>query len=301
MIPSIVASTRFKWPVSTAGYTLRTVEIPKWYRSPAGYMLDWDEQGVGREIIGRRHGERVMVEKGTKSLRYQTPLEDGALFMNFGRLDRTEEAILAFASKYGFLDSRADAHRPERDESPDAEEWGESEDAYGFSGGESLDTWYARIALMQIGIYLWTQGREGPRRRLDYRHVLKSFASFFDEPGSDGIREKISALRTTTDALRLAHSIAIDEFAGGFGSPGMGWSFTEVLPHRRHVLQIAPDTLGTGLFLQFALAMAADSDYRSCERCGSFYDGTTSRRSRKYCSDSCKTRAYNERHISMKR
>jgi hypothetical protein len=292
-----MVSAQFKWPVSTAGYTLRTVEIPKWYRSPAGYMLDWDEHGVGREIIGRRHGDKVIIERKTRSLRYETPPSDPALFMNLARLECSEAAVLGFVSRYGYLSARADLKRSKPQESDPEDDWADIDEAYDFFG-ESLETWYDSIMLMKLGIQLWTEGRKEANRRNPKDVLAKTFDSFLDEPHRHDLRNRIATIRTRNDALSTAHSVAVGEFDGGFGSPGLSWSFAEVLPKRRHVLQISPDTLGTGLFLQFAIAMAADSQYRQCEYCGGFFDGTKSRRSRKYCGDSCKTRAYNERHSS---
>jgi hypothetical protein len=296
MFPSIIVSAEFRWPVSIAGYSLRTVQISKWYRSPAGYMLDWDEHGIGREIIGRRHGDRVIVEKKAKHLKHQTPLSDPALFMKFAELECSEVAVLGFVSKYGYLSAHADERRIEANESEEEEDWDDGDGAYDFFG-ESLDTWYESIMLMKLGVQLWTDGRSETDRRFQKAALSKTFDKFLDESHRRDLRNRIGSVRTRRDALRIAHSIAIGEFDGGFGSPGLSWSFAEVLPRRRHVLQIAPDTLGTGLFLQFALAMAAESNYRRCEHCGGFFDGTTSRKSRKYCCDSCKTRAYNQRTL----
>ena len=74
------------------------------------------------------------------------------------------------------------------------------------------------------------------------------------------------------------------------------WSFGRALPHNRDVIDLTPASLESGVWLQFVAAMAAESQFKTCEYCGNFYDASTTRKTKKYCGDSCKTRAWNKAH-----
>src|SRR5262245_1955021 len=90
------------WPVPVAGYTVREVSIPKWYRSPEGYELRWSPDGERFVNTGRKHGDRLIVPaRPAEGFNQGNPLSDSALVMNFAELDCTEAAVLTFASKYG--------------------------------------------------------------------------------------------------------------------------------------------------------------------------------------------------------
>jgi hypothetical protein len=283
-------SPRFEWPVFVAGCTTREVAIPKWCRSPEGYLLTWDEHGEQSVVVSRRHGERVIVPKADLAVELRTPLADPALFMKLAQLPCVESAVLTFVAKYGYLDADARMWQrrknARRSDDHDDDEWEERV-------GESFESWFRTVRLMKVAVRLWQASRS------EGSISLKAIGIGREEQAAlpTQLLKKARAIRVPKDALAVAHAIALEEInKAGHLSPGLAWSFSEALPHRRHVLEITPESLEVGLWLQFATAMAADAHYRECENCGGFFDAETTRRSRRYCSDSCKTRAYNKRH-----
>lgn len=68
----------------------------------------------------------------------------------------------------------------------------------------------------------------------------------------------------------------------------------------KRVIQIAPDSLLTAMWLQFARAIEGNKEFRACKECGRWIevshrqaDGRTKRR--EFCSDACKSKDYRKR------
>jgi len=64
-------------------------------------------------------------------------------------------------------------------------------------------------------------------------------------------------------------------------------------------LNFVPRDLLSGLWLQFASAFTGNKDFDSCPECGEWFEvsANAARKSRRYCSDNCKTKAYQERKV----
>jgi hypothetical protein len=58
-----------------------------------------------------------------------------------------------------------------------------------------------------------------------------------------------------------------------------------------------PQNLIGGIWLQFAQAVAENKDYGRCKECGAWFEVSPqgARKSRMYCSDTCKIAAYRDR------
>jgi hypothetical protein len=63
------------------------------------------------------------------------------------------------------------------------------------------------------------------------------------------------------------------------------------------LLRLVPTTLIGGLWLQFAEAVAQNKNYARCKMCSKWFEVSRPkvRKTRVYCSDVCKTKAYLER------
>ncbi len=283
-------SSSFSWPVAVEGYRLHSHRIPAAQRSPEGYQTYWDE--VGREHVLKeaflRHGERCIAPKVDCTFEMRRPLEDSSLFLTFANLDFTESAVAKFASRHGLLAIGAVSRKQ-----PPMEN-GEPLD------GESLeDQWYGAIRSLRLGVALWNAGRANAKQSVQaivsdpqYAEVWQfSSGTLFSATELPAWPDK-GQIQTPEDALHAAHAIALARFEA------VAWRFTRTLPKNRHVLELAPNSLGSALWMQFACAIASDARYRSCEYegCGGFFDASATRKSRRYCSNSCKTRAYNKRH-----
>ncbi len=304
-------SSSFEWRVAVGGYRLQTLRIPDWLRTSEGYLGHPGEEFVNYPY---RHGERIIEPARVDcSFEMRRPLENSALFLEFAHLECSESSVVQFVSRYGLLSYPAVSRRPTHtDENP-----------YDFyrPEGESLGEWYDAIRALKLGIALWEASRNDSDEIVqqlvaDPLHAgawtsMTDAASAelrpteSDSEHSVGFRlggTRLSRLtrlpwpqpqqvRTREDALHAAHAIALREIDAS------AWTFARTLPKNRYVLEVAPTTLRAGLSMQFAVAIAADSHYRRCqyEGCGGFLDADAYRKSRRYCSDSCRTRAYNQR------
>src|SRR5262245_16560575 len=99
----IRVAPEFQWPVAKAGYSMVEVVIPALYRSENGYELIWSDHGEQSELIGRRHGDRLVLSNAANGYEDRTPFDDSAVFMNLAQLECREDQVLEFASRYGTL------------------------------------------------------------------------------------------------------------------------------------------------------------------------------------------------------
>jgi hypothetical protein len=255
MFPStpIRVSPVFRWHVVKEGLAIREVHVRKWERNSEGYRISFGFDGEQTTIVGRKHGDRLLVPATRQfDVEDSFPLSNPAMFMNFAQLECSESIVLAFAAKYGYLTAVAESRRSYEPEDDDAD----YEDDSSFFG-ESVDEWFTQIRLMRLAVELWEIGRgAGLRKRLGDTAILhKEILS--EQYYGTRLRPQVESMRTPKEAGALAHSIALENINGGNFAPGLRWSFQEVLPHNRHVLEITPEVFGVGLWLQFATAMAA--------------------------------------------
>ncbi len=65
--------------------------------------------------------------------------------------------------------------------------------------------------------------------------------------------------------------------------------------------QISPQTLLGALWLQFSQAVSGDKEFQSCIQCGKLFEISRGRRkSRMFCSDACRFKAYRERQAKAR-
>ena len=218
------------------------------------------------------------------------PLVDEALFLRFAGLECTEAAVVAFATKNGPLYSPPKS----RDESGEPVK------------GERLEDWFLGIRRMKLGVRLWEASKQ--KSADAFRHEMKSheLARLWESAGpsqpSDLFQPNTPTLRhpssytSPLSALQAAQALALWELSY-FGASAVKLSFVPAFDGDRYVLELGPDSLKSGLWMQFAAAMARYSNYRACafEPCGGFIDATAFRKSKKFCTDSCRTMAYDLR------
>ncbi len=301
LLPSMFSSApirlspSFSWHVAVEGYRLHTIRFPirfpfsEPFVSPEGYELEFDEDGKTYEVSEFRQGERCIAPKADCSFETRKPLEDSSLFLSFANLECTERAVAKFVRRHGLL-----SHGPTSRCPPEADgRLGRLEE------GESLEHWYEEVRSLRLGIGLWNASRADSERTVQELVADPQYDKAWQQSGGEFLSETVlpallkkGQVQTPEDALHVAHAIALTRF------DEVEWRFTRTLPKNRHVLELSPNSLASALWMQFACAMASDAKYRRCEYegCRGFFDADTTRRSRRYCSNSCKTRAYNKRH-----
>src|SRR5206468_8187324 len=77
---------------------------------------------------------------------------------------------------------------------------------------------------------------------------------------------------------------------GAMASPGLRWDAES----GRMALELVPRGLLGALWLQFALAVGGNKEFRQCGQCNTWFELSpeTSRTNRLFCSGACRTRAH---------
>jgi hypothetical protein len=134
--------------------------------------------------------------------------------------------------------------------------------------GELINAWHGVQQDMRWPLRIWDALRAGT--------VPKSLA----DKSPEFVRELLNTL-----------------VSGELGRPNAVKVVLDKTTERPNAVQLRPATLAGALWLQFALAIDGDRDYRSCVTCGRFYelDPAVARTNRIYCMDACRMRAYRQR------
>jgi hypothetical protein len=110
---------------------------------------------------------------------------------------------------------------------------------------------------------------------------------------TDSVDLNLMCMKDRTSAENLVQQLInqmIGTRLGGQITMSMVWHPQQ----RRYFLEVEPFDLASAIWFQFAAAIAEDTVYQPCayEKCTGYVNASESRRSRKYCSDSCRTLAW---------
>jgi hypothetical protein len=218
-------------------------------------------------------------------------VDDAALFRNFARLEKTPDAILEFASKYGNLRYPA----------------------------ASFAEWKAEICTMQCLIELWDAAGEGRTEHLakhfksvgrgvfehEYGHALLFYKGHSMLPDGivkgAGLLSPISNVEgATITAAAQSVVLAAVNLRMTADEPFVGFVDSAVrgVPFPQNVqLGILPSSLIGSLWYQFADAISGQKQYRQCEACHRYMElaPEVNRADRRYCSDACRSKALRRR------
>lgn len=259
----------FEWSVSSAGY--------RWH-------YPWGESAHKN----RAAGLDLEPIDPTAPLRTYQPLKtDTGLFRVFSSLKGTEADVLAFANQYGSLvpTTRRLYHRC------------------------SLRRWKQLIAYMGFLVELWDAAQSRNAEFLK-RHVVITNGKMkwpkpmsivrFRRMRSDPLEYEFPGPLTDLNVVNAALYLVNIGVALGFEESDQGnrlqmrvnWS-----PKAGLQLRLHPRDLMTAIWLQFALAVTGDKQYRACDACGKSYEiaPDTARTNKVFCSNRCKVRAYRDR------
>ena len=187
------------------------------------------------------------------------------LFLEFARTATNRRGILAFAARYGHLGEGDDELRgclePTcSDESSDSEKLA----SIVFKRAtvpQEFQGWVAHIKKMRKAVRLWERFRGEPSRA-ESRQQLQA-----------AVHEQICDMRV---GIRF-------EISGP--------------PRPQAAIRIVPTTLIGAMWLQLAESIAGNKMHRSCVSCGWWFEigPSTARKSKFYCSEACRSRAYRGR------
>jgi hypothetical protein len=205
--------------------------------------------------------------------------EYATLFRTFADLDfRDPLALGGFAKRYGRLGlSRQDPRYIVRDRHPLLKK---SDDRYHQVVGESHLHWAQEICQLREALRL-VKTPTAAEKRAD-RDAWKRLG---EEPPYENRRFRLAWLFN----IHLQHVQA---------------RFINVENNAPRI-SFAPLTLLAAMWLQLALSVAGDKEFRACKLCRRLFeistDETGYRKHREFCSDSCKTKDYRKRRRSALR
>jgi hypothetical protein len=266
--------------------------------------------GVGYEIRACRPyralpPEPMIAARPDARLEEYTPLRDErALFIVFSETELTDEGVLGFVNSFGLLGAPASRNaRPEVWNDPATHERGDAP-------GEVLQ----HVRWMREAIRLWKLVQAGDQEGLadSFRWEGTDTVLYLrpedSPPGIDvgwgeravvltspGRRPELLASFTPGDLVGPARfRLHMSVNSGMAGRVGLKLLRQE---DSQDVLDVLPDSLLSALWLQLALAIAGNKDYRRCYQCGRPFElaPDVNRTSRFTCSAACRNRAYRER------
>jgi hypothetical protein len=195
--------------------------------------------------------------------------------LTFAATPPTEAGVLAFANRYGLLGVVFDAL------------WG------GGPPDERCSTWVGQIRAMHDCTETWKALRKPKGRPQDPDAFIEAVntylhASYWSATFGLGRRER-GCEETAPTGLRAPAAPALQFLA--MSKKGMV------------TVETLPANLLHALWLQFALAIVEDTEFRQCPTCGSWFAVSPERRRADalYCKEACRIRAYKERRKEARR
>jgi hypothetical protein len=306
----------FRWPVHRAQYQwVDAINTrPKSPRDPE----DEDLGCIWLEVLVRV----LTPPPSATDVREYAPLRsEPTLFITFAETEPTEAGILGFANRFGMLGlAREDILTPPLPGVPNKDRLPALEllqrRTIAPLLGEPLERWASEIDSMRQLVRLWEiLRRDDPAeiaRHIKWRKHKKEVSVFYHVDAS------IPEPKGDPDG----NFILIGEYADGRNPLGLRYGEAhrparlwiadrvntrlsgEVSPHLdvdgqgdESVISFAPRSLIGALWLQFALAVAGDADFRACKECGNLFEvsKSASRSDRQFCSTACRVKAYRQR------
>ena len=265
------------------------------------YLFNWTKPSsksfvwTAAETVDFTNGEstrceNVLVNTRRQDLVAYAPLEHPALFTEFARLPATRNALISFANTYGALGADVTKNVVLPNENT-------------VVPGELLEDWVRELENLQNAFTAWQLVRRGKTAELKRRllftgnHIQwrdsRGVRAFCVEQFEPEIFAQIKGRERWKHAAMfyVFHSINENLLARS----RMAMAFTPP-DFDNATLKGVPKGLIGAIWLQFALAVTELKNPRLCDHCNSVF--VQSRTDARFCSDSCRTKAYNKRRDS---
>ena len=238
-----------------------------------------------------------------KSARRYRPLAlPISLFRNFADTELTEQAILQFANNYGLLGRTVNIRMP-------------NDQALSIVQGESLDAWKQEILLMKAAMRLWDAIKTRDEEALSARVHWDGNSGIRYDPRPD-VGEMIHRIPELNEATPYIND-TYDFQDGDLIAPALkflSWilndkledavSVTTVVDVKRATfhMSFSPSILLTALWLQFALSVEQNEDFKKCRECKRWFALApgTARADKEFCSSACRSKAYRKRQAEAR-
>jgi hypothetical protein len=262
---------------------------------PRHQRHEWiDTQSIPMD--GPKKSGTFLVAAGDAAGDFYKPLENATgLFKNFGLLKLKKSAIQKFADKYGMLG----IWKPVAGKQV----------ARGkiMTSGEDHELWLEEVDRMRSALELWDaivayrNGSKSDLRKLiewrDRSSVLyqkgESWA-WIATPHEPEVLEKLQYPELVQPALRHLQRLLNENLKRHQSLAQLLWSQTELR------IFVRPTSLIAAMWLQFALAIDGDRQYRTCMECGRWFEvgGPNKRSDAETCDVTCRKRRQNKRRES---
>lgn len=298
-----VEMTRFEWRVAAGGHRVVTATpVGRDAAKPGRYIIhpdpDVDASGYPDSLIA----PEVRASKDGSNVRTTHPLEGRLLFSTLARTEATESEILRFADRYGLLGT------PAREVSKPSRHIVKASGAARTCYGEPIDYWQEAIRDMRQAVDLWSGVRASGRKRKDMLSPLIKWEGgdqvtlFADSAPHHIIANQRSAPADVWRSLRpgeltrpawLALQYLINRWIGLH----VPVAVCRELDGPGFRLAIQPDTLIDALWIQFGIAVEGKARFQACSACDEWFQigRGNFQKSKTYCSDACRARAYRQR------
>jgi hypothetical protein len=233
-------------------------------------------------------GDRELYVAGTVSGPVYEPIDaDSGLFRTFAERVVDATSALAFAREYGLL-GRIGRVYPADDGDLREPRW---------QVGEPVRVWIAEADRMRRALRLWDAVRQDDLASIlrdpHVGGVVEGRSQTLGPPRPRDDDQELRRLGRFT--LSFLVNERLDEHLEGIG-PQVAVALVD--EGGRLIYRNRPATLLGALWLQLALAINGNKDYRSCPVCGRWWelDPIVNKINKVYCTEACRQKAWRQRH-----
>jgi hypothetical protein len=248
---------------------------------------------------------------------YQPLKREPALFRKFADVRDTEDAFAEFAMRYGDLESGGvvvvDDHLAT------GKEMATDDPFLVYSEGRSFEMWRGHRRMLAFALRLWDAINEGRADELIGAELLVKPYDSLVEPGKPVPKYMVwtrtasaqrdlglTASQTPNAEFEPAVPLMRASLPEAAARAALAYLVSEMCASARVVMRVTsaqPDglrltfevrSLIAAMWLQFALAVDGQREYRPCPVCGDWWDATEARSDRKTCSDRCRKRMHRQ-------
>lgn len=248
---------------------------------------------------------------------YQPLKSEPALFRKFTDQRDTEGAFAEFAARYGDLDGGGAV--VVGDHIATAEEMASNDPFLVYSEGRSLQIWRGHRQMLAFAVRLWDAINEGRADELIGTDLLVKPYDSLVEPGKPAPKYMVwtrtasaqhdlglTTPKTFDEQFEPATPLMKASLPEMAARAALANLVSEMCANVRVVMRVTsaqPDglrltfevrSLIAAMWLQFALAVDGQREYRPCPVCGDWWDATEARSDRKTCSDRCRKRMHRQ-------
>jgi hypothetical protein len=293
--------TAFYWRVPECGF--------EWIRAKRAIHPSAMQRGVRRKTEDAWY----LLTKSITPVPHRNydPLQETGLFRTFADLNPIKQGVCEFADRYGLLGSD-----PTRDRAPSVRVLRPiGGNQFREDAGETLEAWIAEQHAVRDAVALWDAIKARPDGSYGKAVTPDKYLAGLIQWAGDGAVSYAPVSRTgfqivsqaqpelfrrfTPGDISLPAQYALQRIVNGkleehASTAKLLWDWGRRNPDLR--FQVVPMSLIGAVWLQLALAVDGDKNYRRCESCRKWFELSTDiRGDAKFCKQACRFKAYRGR------